>query len=87
MSNGNGAREVALEVVCPIDASVRPGECRSIYAQLEDIRKTQRDHGRGLVRLGREVAGAMAVLQEVAEQLGKLIAAHGGKPAKRRKGQ
>lgn len=79
--NGNGASkaEARMERGCPVEPSVRPGECNAIHAELGEIRRTQAEHGRALRKMGREQSAMLLVLQTAAEQLARIEAAHGMK--------
>lgn len=85
MSDGNGGAVPIQPEVCPVDPLVRPGECVSIHAQLEDIRKSQREHSRNLKELQKDVDLGHSILQAMAEKLDIIAAQHGMKPAKGRR--
>jgi hypothetical protein len=77
MSSGNGvARALDAGEACPIDPRQRPGECRTIHAQLEEIFGTLREHGRGIRRVSRAQTRVLNVLEELGQHLARLNAAH-----------
>lgn len=66
--------------MCPIDPSVRPGDCNAIHSALTELRLTLKEHGRALRKLSREQAGLLLVLQTAGEQLARIEAKFGMRP-------
>ncbi len=62
MSDGNGGRKIEArqETGCPLDPSIRPGECNAIHSALlrieQSVERVRDEHGQALVLISEDVA-------------------------------